>query len=60
MGQIYVVRNDLGINRSKIEYVGVDKEKAQRICHKNQTKQNPCFIQVWEEGRKQYVTRKLE
>ena len=60
MGQIYVVRNDLGINRSKIEYVGVDKEKAQRICDKNQTKQNPCFIQVWEEGRKQYVTRKLE
>jgi adenine deaminase len=60
MTEIYVVRNNIGINRKKIEYVGTDAEKAQEVCDANQSKTSPCFIQVWEDGEGQYVTRILD
>ena len=60
MSEIYVVRNNIGINRKKIEYVGTDAEEAQEVCDANQSKQSPCFIQVWEGEEQQYVTRKLD
>jgi len=60
MGEIYVVRNIVGVHKQKVEYVGTDAEKAQKVCDENRGKrQHPCFIQVWEDEEQQYVTRKL-
>lgn len=58
--EIYVVSNVIGPLEDQNEYVGTSKEKAQKVCDANQSREHPCFIQVWEDGEQQYVTRVLE
>lgn len=57
MSEIYLVNNRVGRFETNVEYVGRSKEVAQKICNENQSDEHPCFIQVWEHGEKQYVTR---
>lgn len=59
INEIYVVSSVIGRLEKMIVYVGTSKEKAQEVCDANQSKEYPCFIQVWEGGEQQYVTRKL-
>lgn len=58
--RIYVVSNVIGSLEEQNEYVGTSKETAQEICDANQSREQPCFIQVWEDGEQQYVTRTLD
>lgn len=58
--EIYVVSNNIGLLVDQIVYVGRSKEKAQELCDEKQSREYPCFIQVWENGEQQYVTRVLD
>lgn len=58
--EIYVVYNNVSMYEQRVEYVGTSKEKAQEVCDDHQDKRHPCFIQVWDDGEQQYVTRLLD
>ena len=60
MSEIYVVKNYWETLESEIVYVGSDPDEAQQLCDHHQCEQEPCLIQVWEDGEQQYVTRMLD
>jgi hypothetical protein len=57
--RVYVVENNKRDFDTRIEYVGGNARIAQKVCNDKQSSDHPSFIQVWEDGTEQYVTRDL-
>lgn len=58
----YVVTKDTdGLNRIKTIYAGQDADEAKRVADGGRETDNTpkleTFIEVWEDGEQQYVTR---
>jgi len=46
---------------TRVEYVGTDADEALRVCEENNEHTSrgkvDAFVQVWQDGEEQYVTR---
>lgn len=60
----YIVTKDTTNLDTKVIYAGTDASKAQEICdteyEKIDGRKLHTFIEVWENGERDYTTRKLQ